>query len=411
MNKANLRTFFFASFFILFFTSLIYAGSGRICGTIHTRDGDTFEGPIRWDKNEAFWDDILDATKDRGGRHEEGHSRERHIHIFGIHINWDENGGESKASSGIKFGHIRSLERRSRNRAVLELKSGESIILYGNGTDLGSSIREILIDDPEKGEVFLDWDDLDEIEFKECESVSEKEGQGKEERPLYGQVETRNGETFKGFVTWDADELFGSDILDGEEKGRTRKIPLGKIKTIERRSGNSARVYLKNGDQMKLSGTNDVDSGNRGIVVKDPYFGRVTIDWDEFDRCEFLEGGENFLKNYDEFDGGCPLYGIVYDEDGESYEGYIRWDDDETESWELLNGEYRDQQVDVEFSQIESIEKESFHGAKVTLKNGNSFKLTDSNDVNDENRGIFVTTKKGEEVELDWDDFEKVVFK
>jgi hypothetical protein len=314
-------------------------------------------------------------------------------------------GGESKASSGIKFGHIRSLERRSQNRAVLELKSGERITLYGYSTDVGSGVREIVIDDPKEGEVSMEWDDLDEIEFKECEKA------GKEKQPLYGQVETRNGETFKGFICWDMDEVFGSDILDGEEKGRTRKIPFSKIKTIERRSGNSARVYLKNGDQMKLSGTNDVDSGNRGIVVQDPYFGRVTIEWDEFDRCEFLEGGENFLKSYDEFDGGHSLYGLVYDEDGESYEGYIRWDDDETESWELLNGEYRGQKVDVEFSQIESIEKESFRGVKVTLKNGHSFKLTDSNDVNDENRGIFVTTKKGEEVELDWDDFKKVIFK
>ncbi|MCK4428466.1 MAG: hypothetical protein KAW16_08295 [candidate division Zixibacteria bacterium] len=405
MKKINLITIFLATLFILLSASLIYAEQGRICGVIHTRDGDTFEGPIRWDKNEAFWDDILDATKEREGRHSEGRRRERHIEIFGIRINWDEDREESRASSGIKFGHIRSLERRSRNRAILHLKSGERIMLYGDGSDLGSGIREILIDDPAEGEVFLDWDDLDEIEFKECEKA------GKQERRLYGQVETRNGETFKGFITWDMDELFCSDILDGEEKGRTRKIPFGKIKAIERRSRNSAWVYLKNGDQMKLSGTNDVNSGNRGIVVKDPYFGRVTIEWEDFDRCDFLEGEEKYLKNYDEFDGGHPLYGIVYDEDGESYEGYIRWDDDETESWELLDGEYRGLEVDVEFSQIESIERKSSNGAKVTLKNGNSFKLEDSNDVNDENKGIFITTKDGKEIELDWYDFEKVIFK
>jgi hypothetical protein len=101
----------------------------------------------------------------------------------------------------------------------------------------------------------------------------------------------------------------------------------------------------------------------------------------------------------------------VYDEDNKSYEGHIRWDDDETESWELLNGDYGDVKVDVEFSQIKSIEKKSSYAAIVTLKNGNSFKLEGSNDVNDENKGIFITTKNGKEVELDWDDFEKVIFK
>jgi len=404
MKKINFLTVFLTALFIVLSASLIYAEQGRICGVIHTRDGDTFEGPIRWDKNEAFWDDILDATKEREGRHE-SRRKERHIEIFGIRINWDEGSEESKASCGVKFGHIRLLERRSRNRAILHLKSGEKVMFYGYSTDVGSGIREIVIDDFEEGEIVLDWGDLDEIEFKECEVA------GKKERRLYGQVETRHGETFKGFICWDIDELFHSDILDGEEKGRIRKIPFRRIKAIERRSRNSAWVYLKNGDQMNLSGTNDVNSGNRGIVVKDPYFGRVTIEWEDFDRCDFLEGGEKYLKSYNEFDGGHPLYGTVYDEDGESYEGYIRWDDDETESWELLDGEYRGLDVDVEFSQIESIERKSSNGAKVTLKNGSSFELEDSNDVNDENKGIFVTTKDGKEIELDWYDFEKVIFK
>jgi hypothetical protein len=405
MKKIDLLAFFFAFLFILFSASLVYAERGRICGVIHARDGDVFEGPIRWDKNEAFWDDILDATKEREGRHEESRRRERHISILGMHISWDEDGGESQAGSGIKFGHIRSLERHSRNRAILYLKSGEKIMFYEGGSDLGSGIREIVIDDIKEGEVSLEWDDLDQIEFKECE------GKGEKESRLFGQVETRDGETFKGFITWDADELFGSDILDGEERGRTRKIQFEKIKAIERRSESSAWVYLKNGEEMKLSGTNDVNSENRGIVVEDPSFGRVTIEWDDFDRCEFLEGGEQYLKSYDDFDGGHPLDGVVYDEDNESYEGHIRWDDDETESWELLNGEYGDVKVDVEFSQIKSIEKKSSYAATVTLKNGNSFKLEGSNDVNDENKGIFITTKNSKEVELDWHDFKKVIFK
>ena len=38
--------------------------SGRIHGKIFTVDGDTYEGLIRWDKNEASWVDILDGTKE-----------------------------------------------------------------------------------------------------------------------------------------------------------------------------------------------------------------------------------------------------------------------------------------------------------------------------------------------------------
>lgn len=389
------------------FNSNLYAQRGRICGVVYTRDGETFQGPIRWDRNEAFWDDILDATKKREGRYREGRRREKRISILGIRISWDEESTDSKASTGIQFGYIKTLKRRSSNRATLELKNGEIITFYGYSTDIGSGVREILIDDPREGEVELDWDDLDMVEFAECEP----EQITKPQRRLYGEVETRRGDIFRGFITWDMDELFYSDILDGEEKRRTRKIPFKKIKAIERRSSGSAWVYLRNGDRIKLSGTNDVDSGNRGIVVKDLNFGRVIVEWDDFDRLEFLDEGEKYLVRYDEFDEIRPLYGVVYDEDGDSYEGFIRWDDDETYTWERLDGEYRDLEVNVEFSQIAQIEKISSRSCRVTTRNGNKFKLSGSNDVNDENKGIFVTTEDGDEIELDWYDFDKVIFK
>jgi hypothetical protein len=384
-----------------------FAQRGRICGVVYSRDGETFEGPIRWDKNEAFWDDILDATKKREGRYAEGRRRERRISIFGINITWDEEGSESKATSGIKFGYLKTLKRRSRDRAILELRNGDRVMFYGSSTDVGSAVRGIVIDDSKEGEVEMDWDDLDLIEFGECDPHQA----ARPERRLYGEVETRRGDTFRGFITWDVDELFYSDILDGEEKHRNRKIPFKRIKSIERRSSSSARVYLRNGDRMKLSGTNDVNSGNRGIEVKDPDFGRVIIQWEDFDRLEFLDEGEKHLLTYDRFEDPEPLYGVVYDEDGDSYEGFIRWDDDETDSWELLDGEYRDIEMDVEFSQIAEIKKVSSRSVRVTTRGGNSFKLSGSNDVNDENKGIFVTTEDGDEIELDWYDFDKVIFK
>jgi hypothetical protein len=389
------------------FSSSLHAQPGRICGTIYTRDGESFRGPIRWDKNEAFWDNILDATKRREGSHREGSRREKHVSILGLKITWDEQGSEGQASSGIQFGYLKSLERRSKNRATLSLKNGDKITFYGSGTDVGSGIREIVIWDPDEGEVNLDWDDIDLVEFEECEPDEIIEP----DKRLYGEIETRRGDTFKGFICWDVDELFYSDILDGEERHRNRKIPFGKIKVIERRSSSSAWVELRNGDKMRLSGTNDVNSGNRGIVIFDPQYGRVTISWDEFDRLEFLDDGDKHLLRYDQFENPKPLYGVVYDEDGDSFQGYIRWDDDETESWERLDGEYRDLDVDVEFSQIAQIEKRSSNSVLVTLKNGNSFKLSGSNDVNEENKGIYVTTDDGDEIELDWWDFDKVIFK
>jgi len=48
-------------------------GGGEIYGTIHTTRGETLTGPIRWDRNENFWDDELNASKrERIKQEEEG---------------------------------------------------------------------------------------------------------------------------------------------------------------------------------------------------------------------------------------------------------------------------------------------------------------------------------------------------
>ena len=66
---------------------------------------------------------------------------------------------------------------------------------------------------------------------------------------------------------------------------------------------------------------------------------------------------------------GC-LYGRVVTMDGEEFEGFIRWGG----------------------------------------KDGREFVMRDSNDVNDENKGIFIELDDGEMVMLEWDEFERVEF-
>ncbi|MGB2698510.1 MAG: hypothetical protein WBD28_11735 [Candidatus Zixiibacteriota bacterium] len=394
--------------FFFFLFEYVLSTTGRIYGRIYTDDDKIYEGWIRWDKNEAFWDDILDATKKYDTPHPRKTKKERYIKIFGFRISLGEEGeeGETSASMGIKFGHLEQIKVRSGHRATLYLKNGTKMDVTSYGTDIGNSVRGIEVEGPEFGKLTLDWDNLEKVHFeKEPDRTPAKKREG-----LYGKLTTRDGEEFTGFITWDTDELFSTDILDGEEHGRDWEIPFGNIEAIERRSRSSARVYLTNGEKLTLSGTNDVNSSVRGIQVNDSEIGLIDISWGSFDRVDFLKGGEKYLKSYDEFDGGERLYGTVEDEDGEKYTGYITWDDDEKFGWEILNGKYHDLDMEIEFCNIQSIRKRAFWGAEVTLKNGKQFRLEDSNDVNEDNKGIFIEDDEGNEIRIDWDDFEKVRF-
>lgn len=391
--------------------------SGRIYGKITTVDDDVLEGLIRWDKNEGSWVDLLNGNKEipkkylkksKNYNRKKYSDKESSIEIFGLKIgggnssNWSWSG--STAQSGLFFGHVKSMEVIDDGAVLITTKSGIEFELEGGSTDFGPGIREIIIEDKDEGELELVWDDIESIEFMEADR-DEESNFGER---LYGTLETRRGDKFTGFVCWDVDELFENDILDGDENRRSRKIKFEKIQAIERYSSSGSNVILKNGDEMVLRNSNDVDDDNRGIIIIDPGFGQVTVEWDEFERLDF-EKAPSQVK-YKDFDGGKPLKGTVYTEDGEKYKGYIRWDNDEEYTWEILDGKYRDIQFDIEFGKIEKIEKKSHRSSIVTIWDGRTFRLSGSNDVDDDNKGIFVKTDDGNEIEIEWDEFEQVVF-
>jgi len=385
--------------------------SGRIYGKLTTVDGDVFEGLIRWDKNEASWIDVLNGNRDlkrkyKKSRRNKYRDREKSIDFFGWTVGSSRtiSYGYGASQSGVRFGHIKKLEVIDDDAVLLIMKSGEEVELEGGSTDIGEAIREIVIEDYNEGEIELVWDDIELIEFSQGDANLESSFGER----LYGTLTTRRGDEFTGWVCWDVDELFTTDILDGEQKRRSRKVKFGKIKSIERYSSNGATVVLNNGDEMLMRGTNDVDDSNRGITISDIGFGQVVVDWDEFDRLDFTEQPKQIT--YKEFDGGRRLKGTVFTEDGEKYTGKIRWDNDEEYTWELLDGNYRDIEFDIEFGYIKEIKRKGYRSSIVTLWDGRSFRLRGSNDVDEDNKGIFIEEDNGDEIEVDWDEFERIEF-
>ena len=198
------------------------------------------------------------------------------------------------------------------------------------------------------------------------------------------------------------------DILDGDSRKRRRKIKFKDIKAIERYSSSAATVIFHDDEEIVLRGTNDVDDDNRGIIISDPGFGQVRVNWDEFDRLDFSPMGQ--AVGYDQFDGGRKLRGTVFTEEDESYTGDIRWDNDEEYTWEFLNGSYRGADFYIEMGLIESIEKKSRRTALVTVKDGRTFRLRGSNDVDQDNKGIFITLANGDVEVVEWEEFDRVEF-
>jgi hypothetical protein len=391
------------------------SGSDRIYGKITTTDGDTYQGLIRWDRNEVSWVDQLNGTKEisrseRRARERSMDDRERRrkskVQIFGIEVgnsDWEFSGDFSSEAS-IRFGHIKKMIAERGDRISLILKSGDTVEFEGGSTDFGSDMRELIIEDERDGETELSWEDIEEVELMPTPANIESELGTR----LYGTMTTRRGDEFTGYVSWDADECLTTDVIDGEDHDKTRKLKLGRVTMAERYSSNGAEFTLTSGEKLVLKGTNDVDNGNRGISIEDPALGAVTVEWSEFDKLEFkpLPG----TLKYDSFSGGKRIRGTVTTEDGDTYTGDIRWDNDEAYTWEPLNGESRGAAFRIEFGTIKSIERDSYRGCQVTLWDGRVIDLRESNDVDESNRGLVISPDGKKDVVVDWDEFKSVEF-
>ena len=393
----------------------------RLYGRVTTESGSVFEGFLRWDRNEANWADFLDGQKEIPWEHLEQaedldpeyaarRQRERSIEAFGVRITWDrdDSEGPTMVTSAVRFGHLSALVVLDARRARLDLKSGGSVELRSSSTDLGRRMRGLVVEDRDRGDVTLDWRDLERIDFMPAPSGAP----APDGERLYGTLTTETGHELTGFVAWDLDEVYKTDILDGRnvDDRNTYELPFSEIAAIEWESSRSARVILESGGEVVLRGTNDVDRDNRGIEISDPAWGRAIVPWEEF-RSILFHSSRAGPASYETFRGGSALTGTVETRGGERFTGAIRWDNDEAEGWEVLDGWSDGVEYDIELSAIQSIRKAGMSSVDVTLLDGRTFELDGSNDVNRDNKGIFVTDAAGQTVLVHWSDFERVVFR
>ena len=368
---------------------------GFIYGTVKAWDGKTYTGQIRWGKEEAFWTDMFNASKmeneyidfldrddyekfrsSRSGNSDDGwwdRVKRRYVVQY--------TSGDNTHQFNCQFGNLKSIKRHGGSKVIVELRDGTKRKLNGSGyNDIGTKVR-VYVDD--LGKVELDWDEIEEVSFASTPaSLESKIGS-----PLYGKVEAWDGE-FEGLIQWDKDERVSTDILDGEDDGREMEIEFGNIISIKKR-GRGSEVTTKTGNTYWLDDSNDVDDGNRGIVVTNPEKGRVVIDWDDFEQLTLMDAPAR-LKSYGSFGAPDFISGTVTTIDGKQLNGRLVYDLDEAYTFEVLNGEKGDTEMEIPFHNIKQIRPRSSGKSIVVLKSGDELMLEDSQDVSYRHTGILV---------------------
>lgn len=380
---------------------------GFLYGTVSTRSGNEYVGRLRWGTEESFWGDHFNSTKEDLPWWDEvpkGHrGRENTFKLFGLELTWRDEDSEAGRQLIARFGDIDRIEVTGRDDAVLVMKSGKQVEIEGGSNDLGGG-TEIAVWDDSLGKVEIDWPDVERIRFHATPADLDVDV-----HRLYGVVRTTEG-AFRGWIQWDKDECLSMDELDGETRdGDDVEIPMGNIRSIERRGWSSSRVTLRDGREMVLDDSNDVDDDNRGIFVETGRLGRVLVSWDAFERADF-EDPPGSGPAYGDFVPGGPLRGTVTTRDGAEHTGRLVYDVDEEETWELLGGERDGIEYDVPFSLVASVTPTGRDRSRVELTNGEVLELEDSADVGEGNAGVVILADGERPLYVPWDDVERIDF-
>jgi len=253
------------------------AQNGFIYGKVILKNGQTFQGQLRWKNREAMWHHIFDGDKsDRPYQNLLSTEESQKLQSagedfkFGFMALWEDRNPDQNFVFRCQFGNLVKLVDLDQGRVALYLKNGQRIYLVDDQDDLDT---QIVIVDKNIGTQEFGFSAVQEIQFKSApRDLDNAFGE-----PVYGKIMTSNG-TFEGYITWDDEECLGDDVINGKNKGQSLAIRFRDISQIKaERDG--AMVTLRNGKELFLNDHDDVDRGNHGITIHGLAFGTLEVNW------------------------------------------------------------------------------------------------------------------------------------
>jgi len=221
-------------------------------GTVEIYGGE-YTGFIEWDHDERLSSDILDG---------------------------DTRDGDVK----IEFGKLASIER-DRSGSNIVTKSGREMYLRGSN-DVNSENRGVIVS-TDFGRIDIPWREFKKVTFKDAPSNVLNYNSFKNLKRLSGTVTTVDGETLSGEITYDLDEAYSYEMLQGKDDDVEFIITMGSIKSITPKNYDYSTVVLKNGTELLIGDARDVNEDNDGVLVFSGSGDPKYISWEKIKTITF----------------------------------------------------------------------------------------------------------------------------
>lgn len=400
------------------FSAILAQDEGFIYGTITTYDNEVYEGPIRWGKEEVYWIDVFNASKEENPNlrylsDDQKNDLQRSTSPFAIYSNcgdrrveWFGKNNRSFSWGGYthqfscRFGDIKKIRPKRGSDVEIEMQNGLKFDLSGSGyNDVNTKVSVI---DKEIGQIDVNWDRIARVEFKKTPSkLANTFGQ-----PVFVTVTTFDG-SFTGSLQWDHEERLSTDKIDGDTDDGRVSIELGKIKSIERIQ-NRSKITTESGRVLELSGTNDVNSENRGIIITQANGTMVDIPWREFRKLTVEKGKSGVLKGYDDFKNQKDIQAKVKSTKSKTSSGKTVIDLDEEYGFEMIQGRDGELEYSIPVASIKKMSPKGSSATEIELKSGEKLNLKDSQDLGKLNQGVLIFTSTDKPEYLPWNEVEEI---
>jgi hypothetical protein len=375
-----------------------------IYGTVHT-SRHAYTGPIRWGSEEVLWTDVFNAAK-TDDSYEKMIPEKKDDGDSWFNYDWKFSSIWENVSNHqfvAQFGNFKEMRMTGRGRVLIILKNGGEVEVQDDGNDIGEKVQVL---DADLGAISIEWENIDRIEFMAAPArLSSTFG-----APLFGTVEGGRKEKYTGYVVWDNDERVGNDKLDGDdEDGRDVSLRFADIASIEKK-GRGSQVTLKDGREIFLVGSNDVDNDNRGVLVVVPEIGVIKFTWNAFNKVTFSPPSGT-TPSFDFYSPPKFKSGTVSRLNDTGVTGKIIYDVDEALDFELLDGKENGIEYSIPLKNIRKITPRNADYSTIELVSGLSLLLGDGRDVSEGNAGVLVFMKsKKDPVYVAWRQIDQITF-
>ena len=393
-----------------------------IHGTVKLKSGESHTGILRWDEDEeTFWSDHFNGEKSEIPQYKslpddvkeqiEDAQVGPKLDLLSFKVTLSSIFAEDIENPDfiVPFGAIAKLttatDESGRRGLKVELYNGDVFESYEGSNDLNADI-------------YVKKSDLTTNEFKMKQIESITFSQATEaltgfDQGIYAVVDSDLG-TFKGRVRWDRDERFLKEAIDGSDVSQPNSeelsIPLSDIKSIEKKEKGSL-LTMHNGKELHLSGTNDVDSDNRGLFIDTPEKGRILLPWEQFNKMTIQEVPQN---DWQTFHSSIRKEGklnaqLTFKDDSLISASSIVFNMAQTSPAEMIRCTVKGMDYYMPLFLIKSIEPKSNQHALVTLMNGEQTEMYDAASFTEENLGLLYTGN-GKSQYVQWKNVKKIEF-